>query len=351
MSQPQRGDSRIITIGGTEVQPGERAAVSLPVANLYTASELTMPVQIVNGRQPGPVLFVCAAIHGDELNGVEIVRRLLRQKSLSRLRGTLLAVPIVNVHGFLDQSRYLPDRRDLNRSFPGSAEGSVAGRLAHVFSREIIRQAQYGIDLHTGAQHRANLPQIRANLSDPHTLDLAREFDVPVLIDAKLRDGSLRAYAAEQGIPTLLYETGEALRFDAVGIRAGLRGVLRVMRMLGMLPAARRDSRRIQSQVATATTWVRASQSGIVRYQVKLGERVRRDAVLCTIGDPCGEGETSVLSPCAGIVIGQSRLPLTHEGDALYHIARFDSVARAEDTVEDFRSEHQAAGDAPAAGE
>jgi len=330
-----------VVIGGITVRPGERVSVSLPVANLYTASALTMPVEIINGRKPGPVMFVCAAIHGDELNGVEIVRRLLRQKSLTRLRGCLIAVPIVNVHGFLDQSRYLPDRRDLNRSFPGSAEGSVAGRLAHVFSREIIAQSDYGIDLHTGALHRANLPQIRGNLSDPHTLALAREFDVPVLIDAKLRDGSLRGYAAEKGIPTLLYETGEALRFDQVGIRAGLRGVIRVMRKLGMLPAARRESRRIEAQVATATGWVRAPQSGIVRHQIKLGERVARDTLLCRIGDPCGEAETEVHAPFAGIVIGQSRLPLTHEGDALYHIARFDSVALAAGTVEDFRTEHE----------
>lgn len=337
----------MIEIGGVAVRPGESANVSLPIADLYTASSLNMKVKVINSKKPGPVLFVSAAIHGDELNGVEIVRRLLRQKVLSRLRGCLIAVPIVNVHGFLDQSRYLPDRRDLNRSFPGSATGSVAGRLAHVFAQEIMESADYGIDLHTGAINRANLPQVRANLDDAKTLELAHEFDVPVLINAKVRDGSLRGYAAEKGIPTLLYETGEALRFDEVGIRAGLRGVLSVMRKLEMLPPSRRKARRIDGHLATSTSWVRAPASGIVRYNVKLGRRVAAGETLCTVGDPFGESDLPVTAPFAGIVIGQSRLPLTHEGDALFHLACFDSVARAEGTVEDFRSEHDPALDDP----
>ncbi len=300
-----------------------------------------MPVQVVNGRRPGPTLFVSAAIHGDELNGVEIIRRLLSQKSLRRLRGCLIAVPIVNVHGFLDQSRYLPDRRDLNRSFPGSAKGSIAGRLAHTFSREIIQQADYGIDIHTGALHRANLPQVRASLDDETTLDMARAFNVPLLINAPLRDGSLRGHAAELGIPTLLYEAGEALRFDEVGIRAGLRGVTSVMRKLGMLPARKNEAAAVESMIATSTSWIRASSSGIVRSRVELGQRIDKDQPLATISDPFGEVEAVVSAPFAGIVIGRSRLPLAHEGDALMHIARFDSIAVAEDSLEEFQSELQ----------
>ena len=190
-----------LTIGDTVVNPGQRVNINLPVADLYTATSLSMPVKVICGRRAGPVLFVSAAIHGDELNGVEIIRRLLKRKSLQSIRGTLLAVPVVNVHGFLHQSRYLPDRRDLNRSFPGSAKGSIAARLANTFLKQIVTKADYGIDLHTGAINRSNLPQIRGNLGDEKTLELARSFGVPVIVNANIRDNSLRASAAELGMP------------------------------------------------------------------------------------------------------------------------------------------------------
>ena len=339
MNKNSVSGQKTVTIGGVDVAPSERTCIDLPVADLYTHASLFMPVQVVNGKRAGPTLFVSAAIHGDELNGVEIIRRLLQQKFLERLRGCLIAVPIVNVHGFLDQSRYLPDRRDLNRSFPGSPKGSIAARLAHSFAEQIIQQSDYGIDIHTGAIHRANLPQIRGNLEDPETLRLAKAFNVPVLINAAVRDGSLRGYAAENGIPTLLYESGEALRFDEVGIRAGLRGVSNVMRELGMLPPKKRKPRLIEPLMAKATSWVRASASGIVRSKVKLGQRVKSGDSLVVISDPCGETDVSVTAPCAGIIVGKNNLPLAHEGDALVHIARYDSVALAQDTVEEFHTE------------
>jgi len=329
---------KTIVIGETKIQPGTRVYVDIPVADLYTHNALKMPVQVINGKYPGPTLFVSAAIHGDEINGVEIIRRLLAQKNLQQLRGCLIAVPVVNVHGFLTHSRYLPDRRDLNRSFPGSPKGSVASRLAYKFAEQIIAVADYGIDIHTGAMHRTNLPQIRANLDDERTRELAQVFNVPVLINAAVRDGSLRAYASEKGIPTLLYEAGEALRFNEVAIRAGLRGVTNVMRKLGMLPA-KPSANTIEPLTATSTGWVRASGSGIVRSKIKLGQRVKMGEALFTISDPFGETEFSVTAPFGGIIIGKSNLPLAHEGDALFHIARFDSVSEAADVVEEFRSE------------
>ena len=324
-----------IEIGSVTVAPGERASINLPIADLYTGTSLSMPVKVVNGRKPGPVLFVAAAIHGDELNGVEIVRRLLRQKSLSSLRGTLLAVPIVNVHGFLDRSRYLPDRRDLNRSFPGSAKGSIAARTANTFVKEIVSKADYGLDLHTGAVNRANLPQVRANLDDEKTLELARVFGAPVIIGSSNRDGSLREYAAESGFPMLVYEAGEALRYDEVSIRAGLRGVLRVMRHIGMLPR-RKPSKAVAPVVAEATAWVRAPESGIVSHKVGLGETVVEGQGLAIVSDPLGEAQEKVAAPFDGIVIGRSTLPLAHEGEALFHIAAFKSLSRAESKVEQF---------------
>jgi predicted deacylase len=330
-----------IKVGDTLVKPGERATVRLPVADLYTGTSLAMPVHVVCGRREGPVLFVSAAIHGDELNGVEIIRRLLKRKALSSIRGTLLAVPIVNVHGFLDQSRYLPDRRDLNRSFPGSRKGSVAARMANTFMNEIVAQADFGIDLQTGAINRSNLPQIRGNLDDEATLQLAKAFGVPVIVNSNARDGSLRQCAADKGMPMLIYEAGEALRFDELSIRAGLRGTISAMRHIGMLPSVKRI-RPVSPVVAASTSWIRAPDSGIVIQKVELGSRVAAGQTLAIIGDPVGDDEVRVEAPFDGIIIGRSNLPLAHEGDALFNVAAFKSVSRAEDRVEKFAAVHGA---------
>lgn len=327
-----------IRIGSTEIAPGRRGTINLPVGQLYTHNPITMPVHVVHGRRSGPVLFVSAAIHGDELNGIEIIRRVLRRKNLQQLRGTLIAVPIVNVLGALHMSRYLPDRRDLNRNFPGSTQGSMAARQAHTFMKEIVSKAEYGIDLHTAAIHRSNLPQIRANLDDEEVRSLAEAFGAPVMMSSDLREGSLREQASEKGIRILLYEAGEALRFDEVCIRAGERGVINVMRKLGMLRPSR--SRKLHKQPVTARSslWIRAPGSGIVRMSVALGAHVRKDQYLGCIADPFGESETSMYSPASGVLIGRSELPLAHEGEALFHIARFESAREAAASVEEFQS-------------
>ena len=328
-----------ITIGGTTIAPGQRASIDLPIADLYTGTSISMPVKVVCGKRRGPTLFVCAAIHGDELNGVEIIRRLLKRKLLRSLQGTLIAVPVVNVHGFLDQSRYLPDRRDLNRSFPGSVRGSLASRMAHTFVDEIVSRAEYGIDLHTGAINRSNLPQIRANIGDDRNLELAKAFGAPVVIDSALRDGSLRECAAERGLPMLVYEAGEALRFDDLSIRAGLRGVFNVMRHLGMLPGTS-SGKPIKPVIANSTSWVRAPVSGVLSHKAELGSSVREGERLAVVGDPLGEAEEKVLAPFDGIVIGRSNLPLAHEGDALFNLAAFKSVSHAEVKIEKFAAKH-----------
>jgi len=328
-------------IGGELIQRRSRRLVELPLPPLYTHTPMTLPVHVVRGAKEGPRLFVSAALHGDELNGTEIIRRLLKQPALRLLRGTLVAVPIVNVYGLIHHSRYLPDRRDLNRSFPGSVKGSLAARLAHLFMTEIVHKCTHGIDLHTGAIHRSNLPQIRANLDDPETARLAESFGVPVLLNANLRDGSLREAAAEQGIPMLLYEAGEALRFNEVAIRAGVKGVISVMRNLEMLPASRsRRKARPEPFVARSSTWVRASASGLFRRVCSLGSRVKRGAVLGLIDDPFGGGESEVTAAASGIVIGCSEIPLVHEGEALFHIARFEDIREVAGQIESFQLEH-----------
>ena len=328
----------IFNINGVTIEPGSRATIDLPIARLYTYTPLTMPVQVVRGRKDGPRLFVCAAIHGDEINGVEIIRRLLNQPALKRLRGTLVAVPVVNVFGFVNRQRYLPDRRDLNRSFPGSDKGSMAARLAHVFLEEVVNRCTHGIDLHTAAIHRENLPQIRANLDDTATREIAEAFGVPVLLNADLRDGSLRQTAADKGIPILLYEAGEALRFDEVCIRAGLRGIVSVMRHLEMLPKGRGRQAPRTPTVARSSFWVRAPQSGTLRTIVPLGARVRRGERLGIISDPYGEREVEVTGNAGGIVIGRATLPLVSEGDALFHIARVEAPEATEAAVEEFQA-------------
>lgn len=328
-------------INGTAIPPGSRVSIEIPAGRLYTHTPMYIPVHVICGKKPGPRLFVSAAIHGDEINGVEIIRRLLNLPALKRLSGSIIAVPIVNVHGLIHHSRYLPDRRDLNRCFPGTGKGSLASRLAHSFMQEVVANSTHGIDLHTGAKHRTNLPQIRGNLDDKETLRLAHAFNVPVIISANMRDGSLREAAAEFGIPMLLYEAGEALRFDEISIRAGVKGIVNVMRALNMLAPSRTQAKQTtEPVVARSSFWVRASGSGILRTMIPLGARVKKDSLLGVIADPFGEKEESIFSPFNGIIISRINLPLVNEGDALFHIASFEHVSAVAAKVEEFQEEH-----------
>jgi predicted deacylase len=330
-----------LTIGGTRIKPGEHRVIDLPVAPMYTHDDLSITVQVVRGKHPGPTLFISAAIHGDEINGVEIIRRVLQQKALKNLRGTLLAIPIVNVYGFLNHTRYLPDGRDLNRAFPGSAKGSLTGRVAYTFVREIVNKCTHGIDLHTGSRHRSNFPQIRADLDDPQALAMTEAFGVPLAIDAKIRDGSLRACAGDAGIPVILYEAGEALRFEEVYIRAGVKGVTNVMRNIGMLAKTRSKKVPPSPIISDQTGWVRAPESGILRTFVPLGGKVITGQTLAMVADPLGTRETAILAPNDGMVIGRTNLPLVYEGDATFHIAQYGrKVGAVERHVEQFQEEH-----------
>ncbi len=309
-----------IEIAAQTISPGKRHRLELPVARLPTQTLLSLPVTVVNGTEPGPRLWLSAAIHGDEINGVEIIRQVLQQIDPEKLCGTLIAVPIVNVFGFIEQSRYLPDRRDLNRSFPGSATGSLAARLAHLFMTEIVTHSTHGIDLHTAAVHRTNLPQVRANLEDEETYRCAQAFGPPVIIHSTTRDGSLRQAATTRGIPILLYEAGEALRFDRQAIEMGVEGILRVMAVLGMyslpfsLPA-------VTCVEVAQTKWVRASRSGILRLEVSLGEKVDKKQQLGIISDAFGKTNVKVRSSFRGLVIGHTQNPLVNQGDAIVHLA------------------------------
>jgi predicted deacylase len=327
-----------IVIGGQTITPGDRVTLDLVVGKLYTHNEVTMPVHVIHGKENGPTLFVSAAIHGDEITGVEIIRRLLKNPAVKKIKGTLLAVPIVNVHGFINKSRYLPDRRDLNRCFPGSKSGSLAARIANLFMEEIVSKATHGIDLHSGAIHRDNFPQIRADLDDRRTMEMAMAFGIPVIINSEIPNGSLRGAAMKLNIPAIVYEAGEALRFDELSARHGVSGILRVMQFLGMLPTKPAKShKQAEPFIARASTWVRTPDAGILRAKTRLGARVQKNDLLGIIADPFGGKEIRVTSPHSGIVIGMNNLPLVNEGEALFHIARFDALKDVAAKVEELQ--------------
>ena len=332
-------------INGEVVKPGEQKFISLPVPRLISGEDASMPVHVIHSRHEGPRLFVSAAVHGDELNGTEIIRRLLTQKSLKRLRGTLVMIPVVNVYGLVYGTRYMPDRRDLNRSFPGSEKGSLTARVANLFMTQVVKRCTHGIDLHTGAIHRTNLPQIRANLDDHETEHLARAFGVPVMLNSAFRDGSLRECAAGEGVPMLLYEAGEALRYDELSIRIGLQGVLNVMRELGMLAPTKTKSRKklVDPFVAYKSQWMRSPETGMLRTTKSLGASVEKGEILGYVDDPYSNAQYPIESGVGGVVIGRAQSPLVHEGDAVFHIARFkDDVDEVGDHVTSFNEGHSA---------
>lgn len=330
-----------LIIAGQSIAAGQNKVVDVPLPDLYMHTALSMPVQVMRGRREGPVLFVSGAVHGDEIVGVEIIRRLVRSKRLKALKGTLISIPVVNVYGFINQSRYLPDRRDLNRCFPGSDQGSLAARLANLFMNEVVSKCTHGIDLHTAAIHRDNLPQIRAALDSPVVEEMARAFNAPVILNSGLIDGSLRYACQQENVPVIVYEAGEALRFNELAIRAGVRGALAVMRELGMLTKSRAKTLKPADPfVAQSSSWVRAPQSGIFRMLVPMGAHVIKGDILGMVAAPYGDekSETEVIAICSGVIIGRTNIPLVNEGEALFHIARFNRPDEVADSVEAFNT-------------
>lgn len=326
-------------LNGTIIAPGTRQTVDLPVSVLSDHTPVSMSVHVIHGRLDGPTAFVSAGVHGDEVIGVEIVRRLLRSKNIKSLRGTLIAVPIVNAFGFINHSRYLPDRRDLNRSFPGSASGPLASRLAHLFLGEIVDRCDVGIDLHSAAINRKNLPQIRISPGNDRLAELAEVFGAPVIMESDLRDGSLRAAARDKGKDVLLFEAGEGLRFDEMFIRAGVAGILRVLRHLKMVPAKGIAKPKARPQYCTSSKWLRAPAGGLLRSFRANGDVVAKDDVMGVVSDPFGNNELEIVAPFRGIVVGRAVLPVVNEGDAVFHLARVKSTEIAEEAVIDLNDQ------------
>jgi len=318
------------SINGEKVAPGERKTIMLPIAELYDFTALEIPVHVVRGAKAGPVMFLSAALHGDEINGVEIIREILKQPLLNEIKGTIIAIPVVNIFGFHNKSRYLPDRRDLNRSFPGSKHGSLAARIAHLFMKEIVSKCTHGIDFHTGAIHRSNFPQIRACLDNEATMEFATSFNAPIMIDSHMRDGSLREAARKKKVNILLFEGGQALRFENDVISMGVRGTLAAMSNIGMIDEEKVETTKYDSIVAHDSFWLRAQNSGTVRMCVKLGSYVKKGQTVALILDLLGDVEIEVTTPEDGIVIGINNLPLVTLGEAIIHLATVERLNKRE---------------------
>ncbi len=331
--------SKILEIGGVAIPSGSRKRIHIDVATLFDGRVMKIPVEVVRGKLDGPVLFVSAAIHGDEINGVETIKRLLSRRRINAktLKGTLIAVPVVNAFGFNRNSRYLPDRRDLNRCFPGSKTGSLAAQIAHIFMTEVVEKSTHGIDLHTGAIHRTNLPQIRACLQNEETNRLAHSFGGPVILDSMIPDGSLRQSAYEKGIPMLLFEGGEALRYEEKIIRSALMGIFSVMEAIGMIKesSVKKTPRKNRQEtfVANSSYWVRASGGGSIRVRKHCGDHVKEGDVLGEISDPFGQNKKIIRTMKTGIIIGMTMTPLVNNGDAIFHIATFEDAGAVEERL------------------
>jgi predicted deacylase len=310
---------KTITIAGTAIELGANVKIDLNVARLPSNTMINIPVHVYRGKEDGPVLLLMAAMHGDEVNGIEIIRRMVVDKSIYPKKGTLIVIPILNIYGFLNYSRQVPDGKDVNRSFPGSANGSLAGRIAYLFMKEIFPHIDYGIDFHTGGGNRSNYPQIRCKVDITSHYELAKAFGAPFMLNAKLRDKSLRKAATLKGKPIIVYEAGESQRLDEFAIKEGIAGAVRVMNYLGIsdIPVEQPKNEILFQK----SSWMRAQRSGLFRALIDTGEQVSKNQVLGTITDPFGDMEFKIKAPQNGYIVGLSFSPVVSQGDALIHIA------------------------------
>ena len=312
----------VFSVSGIRVAAGETKEIYLKVSESFLSSGIQVPVTVIRGRKPGPTALVLAAIHGDEINGADIVRRLIFDVNHEELSGTLIAIPVVNIPGFLGQTRYLPYHRDLNRYFPGKRKGNNAERFAFRLFTEIIQKCDFGIDLHTAASGRMNLPHVRGDMTHPKVRKLARAFGATVLIDQPGVRGSLRREATEIGVPIILFEAGETGRFSQRVSLVGLRGVLNVLTEMGMLPEKANFMRPPFQVFVKASDWVIAEKGGILDLAIKPGDLIYQGDMIGAVLNPFGKTVTQIRAPVTGIVIGVTTAPLTIPGTGIVHVAK-----------------------------
>jgi uncharacterized protein len=322
------------TFLGHHVAPGDLAELRLKVSENAGHEPMELPVTVARGPRAGPTLYVTSAIHGDEIVGVAVVRRLLAGIEGMLERGNLVALPVVNRPGFESGSRYLPDRRDLNRSFPGDARGNMAQRIADTVFRAVVRRADFGVDLHTAAAGHANLCHVRGDADKPGVRRLLRAFGTPIMVHGVGPKGSLRRAATQAGVPTIVFEAGEPGRFQRHAVEVGHHGLVRLMGRLGMAP---RERARAPLQILVRkSSWIRSDHGGIVDLEVEPGELVRRQTRVATITEPLGRHVDEVLAPRDGVVLGTATRPLAFPGVALAHVGSLArTFARAADYVAD----------------
>lgn len=305
-------------INDEKISRGETRRLVVNIARLPSHSSIDVSITVSRSKKDGPVLLLSGGLHGDEINGTEIVRRIIDQEYHIPAVGTIICIPIINIYGFIHFSRYVPDGKDVNRSFPGNKNGSLASRVAHFLTKEILPQIDYGIDFHTGGADRTNYPQVRAMMNDPENEELARVFNAPFSLDSKYRPNSLRQTAGKMGKKIIVYEGGEAARFDEYAIQEGVKGTLRVLNHFGMTdiaPKAKEETKMIKG-----SSWVRAKASGLLQTDVKSGQEVKKNEVVGYITDPFGDFRVKLKSPATGYIIGLNNNPILHQGDAVMHI-------------------------------
>jgi uncharacterized protein len=307
-----------VIIGNQEIQPGEFREININIARLPSHTLIDTPIYVSRSMQDGPILALIAGMHGDELNGMEVVRRILDRGLHKVERGTVVCMPVINIYGFLNYSREVPDGKDVNRSFPGRKTGSLASRVAYYLMHEVIPFIDCGIDFHTGGAMRANYPQVRAVLQDEQNLELANAFSAPFTIDAPFRPNSLRREASRKGKKIIVYEGGESLRFDAQAIEEGLSGTLRLMKHLNMIDNAPEPTE--ENRVIWNTSWIRAKHAGLFQPNIQCGQLVHRGEWVGTITDPFGEFREEIKAAQTGYVISVNNRPVINAGDALIHL-------------------------------
>jgi predicted deacylase len=307
-------------LNGLSVKPGSHRLIELDIARLPSGTLIQMPVHVFHSRQQGPVVMLSGGLHGDEVNGIETVRRMVESDALRKLRaGTVLALPIINVYGFIHFSRDVPDGKDVNRSFPGNSEGSLASIVAWNITHHLLPLIDFGIDFHTGGASRTNHPQLRFAKGDELGETVARAFRAPFLLQSGLIQGSLRAAAQELGKSVVVFEGGESLRLDEYSIKTGIQGIKNVLSEYGMITPRKARGR---STFCSESHWVRAEVSGLFISRKFAGQKVKEGQILGVINSPYGEYSLKVKSPYDGHIIGHNNFPLIHRGDALFHIAQ-----------------------------
>jgi hypothetical protein len=313
---PLANELRIV---GQLLKPGESSRINVRLAKLPSGTTIDLPVYIFRSKRKGPTILLSGGLHGDEINGIEIIRRLIDEDHLaSPAKGSIVAVPVMNIFGFLNFSRDVPDGKDVNRSFPGSPSGSLAARIAYFITKNILPAIDFGIDFHTGGASRFNFPQIRYAAKDPKAFALAKTFEAPLILQSGLLNHSLRKEAFKMGKTILVFEGGESMRIDEEVVEAGMNGALRVLYHHGLLHD--QPPKGEESAHCEQSKWVRAKRSGIYKGQVHSGTLVNKGDILGVITDPFGEFSMKVKAPSSGIVVGHNNMPVVNQGDALIHL-------------------------------